>query len=161
MGTSDAAPDRAELRTPDFLLCLVDEAHTLAQIKVGGLLVLHALDLQDGGVLVLVAQSPLETHHHTLDVQPAQMTQHRWGNVAKDTDSGDADEVVSAQSRPGIGQLFSNPPCRQQASKGQPLRYDVITIALHSTCQLFYIIHSMRSPRGLLRLLARNAAHGD
>ena len=51
--------------------------------------------------------------------------------------------------------------CRQQASKGQPLRYDVITIALHSTCQLFYIIHSMRSPRGLLRLLARNAAHGD
>ena len=57
--------------------------------------------------------------------------------------------------------MFSNPPCRQQASKGQPLRYDVITIALHSTCQPFYIIHSMRSPRGLLRLLARNAAHGD
>ena len=106
MGTSDAAPDRAELRTPDFLLCLVDEAHTLAQIKVGGLLVLHALDLQDGGVLVLVAQSPLETHHHTLDVQPAQMTQHRWGNVAKDTDSGDADEVVSAtvtaRNRPAV-----------------------------------------------------------
>ena len=46
MCTGDAAPDRAELRSPHLLLSLVDEAHALAEVKSCVGLLLDILDLE-------------------------------------------------------------------------------------------------------------------
>lgn len=70
MVASDAAPDSAELGSPDLGLGPVDEANALAKVEPGVLLVLDVLDLDERGVLMLVAKPPLETHHHALHVQP-------------------------------------------------------------------------------------------
>ena len=77
MGTDDTAPDGTELGSPNLSLRLVDEAHTLAHVERGGLLVLDILDLEERSVLVLVAKTPLETHHHALYIQPGHIRDHR------------------------------------------------------------------------------------
>lgn len=66
-----APPDGPELGTPDLLLSLVDVAEALAKVEVGGRLVRHVLDLDERGVLVLVAEAALVAKDGTLDVQPA------------------------------------------------------------------------------------------
>ena len=83
MGTGDAAPDRAELGAADLLLRLVDEAHTLAQVELHSILVVHILDLEDRRVLVLVPQAPLETHHDALSVQPRGLDLLAAGNLRR------------------------------------------------------------------------------
>merc|ERR1719199_668973 len=68
-----APPDGPELGTPDLLLSLVDVAEALAKVEVGGRLVRHVLDLDERGVLVLVAEAALVAKDGTLDVQPARL----------------------------------------------------------------------------------------
>ena len=70
MGTGNTAPDGAELRSPDFFLRLVDKAYTLSKVKCNAFLRLDVLDLEERSVLVLIAKTPLEPHHHALHVQP-------------------------------------------------------------------------------------------
>jgi hypothetical protein len=72
VGAGDTAPDGAELSSPDLFLRLVDKAHTLAQVVGSVLLGNHLVDLEERGVLMLVAKPPLETHHHALNVQPTE-----------------------------------------------------------------------------------------
>ena len=56
MGAGDAAPDGAELGSPDLFLRLVDKAHTLAKVVGRVLLGNHLVDLEERGVLMLVAK---------------------------------------------------------------------------------------------------------
>jgi hypothetical protein len=80
VSAGDAAPDGAELGTPHLVLGLVDEAHALAEVKINITLLLDVLDLEERGVLVLVAKTPLETHHHALCVQPVHTSKMRDGD---------------------------------------------------------------------------------
>eukprot|EP01085_Mycamoeba_gemmipara_P004782 Mycagemm_TRINITY_DN7912_c1_g1::TRINITY_DN7912_c1_g1_i1::g.4782::m.4782 type:complete len:142 gc:universal TRINITY_DN7912_c1_g1_i1:24-449(+) len=68
--TSNATPDGADLRAVEDLLGAVQENNTLAKIEIALLAGVHALDLNQRGVLVLVALAALVPHEDTLAVQP-------------------------------------------------------------------------------------------
>ncbi len=65
---ANAAPDDAELLTIGVLGGLVDEADTLAEVKVGIARRGDALDLQEGGAHLLDVARALVAHKHRLGV---------------------------------------------------------------------------------------------
>merc|ERR1719478_463415 len=69
MRAGDLAPNAAELAVVDLLLRLVDVRHTLAKVEVRVRLRVHMLDLDEGGVLVLVDLAPLVAEDAALHVE--------------------------------------------------------------------------------------------
>ena len=73
VGASDLAPDNAVLLAVDGGLALVDVSDLLAVVKLRGLGVLHALDLNKGRVVVGISATSLEAHKSSLNVESAWM----------------------------------------------------------------------------------------
>ena len=70
VGSADLAPDYAELGSVlSGLLGLGDVRDLLSEVKVNVLLGVDAADLDEGGVVVLVAEAALVSEVDTLDVQ--------------------------------------------------------------------------------------------
>ena len=67
------SPTNTECGSVLFLLCLCDVRNLLAKVEVDVGLSIHSLDLDEGGVVVLVAEATLEAEVHTLNVESARL----------------------------------------------------------------------------------------
>ena len=73
MCPQNLTPDAAELRRigSSGVLRLVDKGNAFAQVELGGRLVLDALNLDERGVLILVAKATFVSHDNSADIQTA------------------------------------------------------------------------------------------
>jgi hypothetical protein len=69
VSAGDLAPHRSELAAVLEVLGLVDESHSLSEVKLGTLVVLYAVQLQEGGVVVGVTSSASVAENRSLGVQ--------------------------------------------------------------------------------------------
>ena len=71
VGGGDLAPDALVVEAGFGVLGLVDELNTLAVVPSGTSAVLDTLDVEEGGIVLLAALSPLESHEDGLGVKSA------------------------------------------------------------------------------------------
>jgi hypothetical protein len=74
VSTLDLTPDDAELLTLDVSSSTVDVAHALSKVELSVILATHTIELKEGVVWVLSAQTALETEELSLGVQANEET---------------------------------------------------------------------------------------
>merc|ERR1719476_26091 len=74
VGGGDLAPDALVVEAGFGVLGLVDELNTLAVVPSGTSAVLDTLDVEEGGIVLLAALSPLESHEDGLGVKSDGLT---------------------------------------------------------------------------------------
>ena len=69
VGTHHLTPDHSELRAGHGLLGLVDISNLLAKVESAALLIVHAVQGEEGGVVVGVGETSAENHEKISELQ--------------------------------------------------------------------------------------------